>query len=332
MSEAVDEEIESSNAGDPTRSARPARPVAPWLCTLIGVAAAFVGLAPWLVTGMRLPLQSLWAVVTTPDAMPLAMLPFSQYSLSLIFALLVVGAAAAGITARALRPRLPRGGFLLIVSVVIVIQVIAIVQTAVTVDGGLRGGTESALYLGALIVVSVLSLLVGVLVVFLIARAPRAGALIGLSIGAIATQSWLTGFMGVTTPYEIVGLIQWVPPVLVGVAIAWTGLGTVGRVIAALVGIAMVWLAPAAITAVTAAAGMRVFGGRVNEMADYALRVFEMAAFTPELAFRPIIASLVVAAIGLAARSVLLRRDRLNIEHGAHDTDRHDRRDRRGAV
>lgn len=329
MSEAVDQDTESTDAAEPTRSARP---VAPWLCTLIGVAAAFVGLLPWLLTGMRLPLQNLWAVDVPPEAMPVAMLPFSQYSLSLIFALLVVGAAAAGITTRALRPRLPRGGFLLVASGLVVIQAIAIAQTAFTVGGGLRGGAESALYLGALVAVSVLSLLVGVLVVSLIARAPRAGALIGLSIGAIATQSWLTGFLGVTTPYEIVGLIQWVPAVLVGIAVAWTGVGTVARVIAALVSIAIVWLAPAAITAVTAAAGMRVFGGRVNEMADYALRVFEMAAFTRELALRPIIAALVVAAIGLAARSVLLRRDRLNIEHGAHDTDRHDRRDRRGAV
>jgi hypothetical protein len=329
VSEAVDQDTESTDAAEPTRSARP---VAPWLCAVIGVAAAFVGLVPWLVTGMRLPLQNLWAMDAPPEAMPVAMLPFSQYSLSLIFALLVVGAAAAGITARALRPRMPRGGFPLIASGLVVIQIIAITQSAVAVGGGLRGGTESALYLGALVVASVLSLLVGVLVVFLIARAPRGGALIGLTIGAIATQSWLTGFMGVETPYEIVGLVQWVAPVLVGVAIAWTGVGTAGRVIAALVSIAMVWLAPAAITAVTAAAGMRVFGGRVSEMADYALRVFEMAAFTPQLAFRPIIAAVVVAAIGLAARSVLLRRDRLNIEHGAHDTDRHDRRDRRGAV
>src|SRR5690606_11307054 len=107
----------------------------------------------------------------------------------------------------------------------VVIQIIAITQSAVAVGGGLRGGTESALYLGALVVASVLSLLVGVLVVFLIARAPRGGALIGLTIGAIATQSWLTGFMGVETPYEIVGLVQWVAPVLVGVAIAWTGVG-----------------------------------------------------------------------------------------------------------
>ncbi len=332
MSEAVDHEIESTDASEPTRSARPVAPLAPWLCTLIGVAAAFVGLLPWLVTGMRLPLQNLWELSTPPEAMPLAMLPFSQYSLSLIFALLVVGASAAGIAARALRPRMPRGGFALIVTGLVVIQAIAIAQTTVAVAGGLRDGTESVLYLGALALFSVLSLLVGVVAVFLIARAPRAGALIGLTIGAIATTSWLTGFMGLTTPYEIVGLIQWVAPVLVGVAIAWTGLGTTGRIIAALASIAMVWIVPAAITAATAAAGMRVLARQMGEMAEYALQVFGLAAFTPELVWRPIVATVVVAAIGLAVRSVLSRRDRRNIEHGAHDTHRHDRRDRRGAV
>ncbi|NYE19437.1 hypothetical protein [Microbacterium immunditiarum] len=306
--------------------------IRPWLCTLIGVGAAFVGLLPWLVTGMRLPLQNWWELSTPPEAMPLAMLPFSQYSLSLIFALLVVGASAAGIAARALRPRMPRGGFALVVTGLVVIQAIAIAQSTVAVAGGLRDGTESVLYLWALVVVSVLSLLVGVLAVFLIARAPRAGALIGLTIGAIATTSWLTGFMGLTTPYELVALIQWVAPVLVGATIAWTGLGTTGRIIAALASIAMVWIVPAAITAATAAVGMRVLARQLGEMAEYALQVFGLATFTPELAWRPIVVTVVVAAIGLAARSVLSRRDRRNIEHGAPDTDRHDRRDRRRAV
>src|SRR5690606_20410798 len=173
--------------------------------------------------------------------------------------------------------------------------------------------------------------LVGVVTVVLIARAPRGGALIGLTIGAIAVGSWLVGFLS-GAPLELITLAQWVPAVLTGAAIAWTGLGTTGRILAALTSIAMVWLVPAAITAVTSAAGMRVYARQPAEMTEYAVQVFGLAALTPELALRPIIAALVVAAIGLAVRSILRRRDRRNIEHGAHDTHRHDRRDRRGAV
>lgn len=45
----------------------------------LGAAAAIVGLIPWIITGMRLPLQNLWATDTRPADMPLALLPFSQY-------------------------------------------------------------------------------------------------------------------------------------------------------------------------------------------------------------------------------------------------------------
>jgi hypothetical protein len=77
-------------------------------CVGIGVAAAVVALLPWLVTGVRLPLQNLWAVQTLPEDMPIALLPFSQYAVVQIFSLLVVGYGAAGIVVRALRTRLPR--------------------------------------------------------------------------------------------------------------------------------------------------------------------------------------------------------------------------------
>src|SRR5690606_40914719 len=45
----------------------------------IGVAAAVVGLLPWLLTGMRLPLQNLWSHPTSPEDMQHAQLVFNQY-------------------------------------------------------------------------------------------------------------------------------------------------------------------------------------------------------------------------------------------------------------
>lgn len=56
-----------------------------WWRLAIGAVSAVLGLLPWLITGMRLPLQNLWAADTAPDAMPIVLLPFSQYALSLIF-------------------------------------------------------------------------------------------------------------------------------------------------------------------------------------------------------------------------------------------------------
>lgn len=284
------------------------RPLAWWASILIGIAAAAAGLLPWLVTGMRLPLQNLWDAQTAPESMPLALLPFSQYALTQLFGLIVVGSAAAGIAARATRSRLTRGGFGLLTLGVLAVQVVAIAQSALVVGAGLQQRRESLLYLGALTAVCVLSFLIGVAALLLIARAPRAGALIGLTAGAIAAGSWVGGFFqpllatGSDGLYVIVGLIQWVAPVLVGVAIAWTGVNTVGRVVAAVVGLTLLWIAPAAMTGISNAAGSRVLARYPLEMIDYGVSVFGMALFMPEIALRPIVAAVVVAAVGLIAR------------------------------
>ena len=142
---------------------------------------------------------------------------------------------------------------------------------------------------------------------------PRAGALLGLTIGAIAAGPWVSGFFqplllaGTDGLYAVVGLLQWVTPVLVGVAIAWTGLNTVGRVLAALVGLALLWIAPAAMTAISNAAGSRALARDVLDVIDGAVAVFRTALFIPEIALRPIIAAIVVAVVGLIVRWAVRR-------------------------
>ncbi|QEW01916.1 hypothetical protein [Microbacterium lushaniae] len=281
---------------------------------LLAVGAVILGLLPWLATGLRLPLQNLWLLPTAPEDMPLVLLPFSQYSLVLIFAVLVVGAAVAGVVTRSLRNRLSRRGRMLLFGIVPALQLIAIVQTAVAVRSGLAETGQAAVYLAALVGVSALSVLIGMLCQTLIAVAPRAGALLGLTIAAVAASSWIGGFLQPFTLYgpdwllPVVGLIAWVAPLLTGLAIAWTGVSSPGRVVAALASLIVVWVAPAAITGVSSAAGSRVLASDPAAMIEYALQVFASALLTPELALRPIVATVLVAAIGLAARWTIRRR------------------------
>jgi hypothetical protein len=68
------------------------RPINTWKWLGIGAASAVVGLLPWIITGMRLPLQNLWGTNTLPEAMPIGLLPFNQYAIPLIAGILVVGA------------------------------------------------------------------------------------------------------------------------------------------------------------------------------------------------------------------------------------------------
>ena len=309
------ETTESTETTATNASPEPRRRRLPfWAPVLIGVASAVFGLLPWLITGMRLPLQNLWATDAPPDQYPLVLLPFSQYAITLIAAIMIVGAAIAGIVARATRERLPRFGAAAIVIGVLAVQVIATVQTSIVVRGGLQERGESALYLAALVAGTSFAIVVGVLVLLLIARAPKAGAVIGLSIAAIAFGPWVNGLVvpfgtaGTTDVAWLLDVTRWIPPVLIGAAIAWGGVNTVGRVLAAAFALLALWVAPAVMTAISNAVGSRALARYPAEMLDYGLDVFGMALWIPELALPPLIVAVAVAVIGLIGRTIVTRR------------------------
>ncbi|HLS72453.1 MAG TPA: hypothetical protein VK046_01685 [Actinomycetaceae bacterium] len=276
---------------------------------LLGIAGAVLGLLPWLVSGMPLPLQNLWAVDTMPADMPLALLPFNQYLVSQLAAVLVVGGAVAGLAARPLSARLGGRGFLAVPAGLLLVQAVAVVQTAAVVGGGLQERRESSLYLGLLVALSIFAVLVGVAALWLIARAPRAGALVGLGIGALMLAPWLQAPAAFGTLATDAGMIvytlgRWVPAVLVGVAIAWAGIGTVGRAVAAFTVLLALWLVPALIIGVTSAAGTRILARDPAGMLEYGFGVFRLAATSPALVLGPVVAAIAVAALGLVVRSL----------------------------
>ncbi len=295
---------------DPTRTA-PRRDVARWLFLPMGAAAALFGMLPWLATGAGLPLQNLWE--GAPGDAPFVLLPFSQYAVSLIAALLIVGALAAGIVGRALRAATAKGATALLLVGVVVVQLVAVAQTAATVHAGLQVGEEATVYVVGLTAGAVFIVLVGVCALLLVVRAPRGGALIGLVIGAIALGPWTSalivpfGSVSVEPPAALV-LTPWIAPVLAGAAIAWAGVDSVGRVIAAVATVILVWVAPALLTGVSSALGTRVYANSPGDMLDYGVNVFGMALLIPELALRPILATVITAAVGLGIRMLIARR------------------------
>jgi hypothetical protein len=281
-------------------------PPGAWASLGIGAAAALAGLLPWLVHGMQLPLQNLGERMTGPA--DIVLLPFSQYALTLIAALLVVGAAAAGIASRSVRLRF---GFVLLG--MLAIQTIAITETTIVVRLILRPRTDSVVYLAFLVAVSALAMLIGVIVAVLTARAPRAGAVIGFAIAGVLASSWLSQLLvplgSIDTPSPFVlFILRWIGPVLVGLAIAWAGIGSPGRIFADLAALIILWIGPALITGVQSAAGSRVLAHSIPDMFDYAQRVFTSAATMPELVVPPLLVAVGVAAVGLVVRAVAGRR------------------------
>ena len=279
----------------------------------IGAAGAIVGLLPWLVTGARLPLQNLGAGSVAD--MPVALLPFSQYYLTSIVALLVVGSAVAGIAGRALADRRPRHGTLALAAGVLAVQLIAAVQATLVTRALLEASSRAALYTAAIVAVIVVSLLVGTLVLLLIARAPVPGATIGLSLAALVSATWIgTAFRDLLllAPYEVsqpvLAVLRWMPAVLVGAAIAWGGLRTWGRVAASVVSLAALWIGPAFFTAVANAAGTRVLAAYPAEMAEFGVGVFLQALTIPEVVLPPLVVAAAIGVAGAAAGALWRRR------------------------
>lgn len=290
----------------------------PFVVVAAGVVAAAIGLLPWLVTGMRLPLQNLWATPTLPADMPIALLPFSQYAVTRLFGLVVIGYAIGGIAARATRHRHPRRTPLVVAITVLAVHVVATVQAAVVVESGLQDRTASVIYLVALLAVVLFSTLVGLLVLGLVSTSPPPGAMIGLTLAAVASGPWLGGFTALFTPisagseiWPLLAAIRWLPAVLVGTALAWSGIGSRGRIAAALVSLTLLWVLPAGFTAVSAAVGSRVLLPYPAELLDYGVGVFTSALFLPELALPPLLVAVAVAALGLVARRLVSRRRRV---------------------
>lgn len=125
---------------------------------LYGAGAAVLALLPWLVTGMRLPLQNLWGRVVAPDRMPVALLPLSQYAVALLFGLLVGGWALAGIlgrfTAGRSRGTAARWRRVAVLGAgVLAVDCLAAGQALPVDAAGLTASSESTIYLAGLVAV-----------------------------------------------------------------------------------------------------------------------------------------------------------------------------------
>ena len=171
---------------------------------LLGAGAALFALLPWAITGMRLPLQQLWSQQTLPEDMPIALLPFHMYFALTVAALIVIGSTIAGLIGRNVAARHPRSALGALVGGVVGVQVIATAQTSIVLLSGLQDSRTSMLYLTLLVGGTIAAILLGLGMLLLIARGPKAGALLALSIAAIAFTTWMNALF-----FPIGGYREW---------------------------------------------------------------------------------------------------------------------------
>lgn len=274
----------------------------------LGVVAAAIGIAPWWVTGARLPLQNLWQREVLPDAMPVALLPASQYFSTRILVLLLVGGAIAGIAARLLRRTLPTTDWATAAGVLLV-HVVAILQTYVTLADGLGIATHGAdsrarLYFAGMLGGTIVSAALAQGAFWLISRRAAAPAALGVSLAAVPFASWLVGAIGLLSgpagpPWEVSMVYRWLPALIVGAALGWCGVLPLRRAGVWVAGLLALLITPALFTAVSNALGMRVLDGDLREMADVAARIFPAALGS---GIAPTILALMIAAAVVAVR------------------------------
>jgi iron complex transport system permease protein len=300
------------------------------LALAVGVAAAVLGLLPWIVAGLRLLPQDLWAEdIATAADMPLALLPFDLHSAALLAAVIVVGGGIAGTAARLLRPRLPRAGAWLVLAGLLLVQVVALVQTATVTADGLgvddmrppgvdptgAGISEAQVQLVALVAGTIAAILVGAVVALVLALAPAGVAVVAVALPAVLLGAWIRGgvppvdgFVRPPGPALLV-VARWTPPVVLGLAIAATGLRGDGRIVGAVLATVLLWLGQAAVIAVSSALGSGALLRHPLELADFARAVFVAALGPPTRVLPELAATVLVGVLGaLVVRAIPRRR------------------------
>jgi hypothetical protein len=283
------------------------------LGSLLGILAGLLGLAPWLITGARLPLQNLWGAEVLPDQMPVSLLPLSQYKLTALVALLTAGGAIAGLALRIWQPARRRLVAWCAASGVLAVQITAAAQSFMVLDGGLTGGTLARIYFAGLLAGTVASITAGLVAFLLLRSNPRALAALGAGLVAVPFTSWavlwLVGFVGQTNlPAAVPSAARWVPALIVGCALAWCGLRPARRGVVWLADLALLWVVPALFTSVSYVLGTRVLAGDLQEMLLMSRQILAATLGPAGGALPTILLALAIATAGVGIRSVAARR------------------------
>ncbi|WP_147915265.1 hypothetical protein [Ruania zhangjianzhongii] len=298
-----------------SRTGRPTLPrllLPPWAYPLVGIGATLIGLLPWFRGGLQLPLQNLWATPTLPGDMPLVLVPLNQYYLDTILGLFVTAGVVGGVVARAAPPahRALSGG--LTAAGAFLAFAFACVQSALVLAEGLAEQDDrSSTYLVLVVAWAAASGLAGLLVLILLARAPRAGATVAMAIAAPAVGSWaqtlLAPSIALASPaaQTAVGYLHWLPAVLVGVALAWCGVRTSGRIGAWVMSLVLLWVVPAVLTVIGYLAGFRASGG-VMESLGSGLDLLGLL-LAPDIAGPPVLLALAIGVLGSVSIWIVLR-------------------------
>lgn len=273
----------------------------------IGVAGGILGIVPWLAGGGILPLQNLWATQTMPEDMPFSLLPLSQYSVTTVFALVLLGGVFAGVAVHVLAHRRPVAAWpasvgVLLVQATAVAQSFAVLAEGLALGGG--GDRRALLYFAGMLAGTLVAVLSAQLGFWMTSRRSAGVAALGVALAAVPFASWVArlvvSFTGEAFPPPFLSpLVQWLPAVVVGIALVWCGVRPASRLVVWVVALLSLWLVPALFTALQYGLGMRVLDGDVAEMLRASAEVFPLALAE---VWMPVVVAFAIGVVGTIVR------------------------------
>ncbi|MCI1018684.1 hypothetical protein HWD99_08625 [Microbacterium sp. C5A9] len=292
-------------------AAHAATPPARLLPFLIGVGGGILGLLPWILGGARLPLQNLWVIATMPDAMPLVLLPVSQYYVIVLFAIVLLGGVFAGLAVRLVARRRALAVWPAALGV-LAVHALAIVESFGMTATGLALGSDiqAVVYLVGLLGGAIAATLLAQLAFWMTLHRSDGIAAFGVALAAVPFGEWVgrwfLAFTGeVFPPVFLPAVVQWVPAIVVGLALVWCGVRPLRRLLVWVVSLLVLWLLPAVLMSMLYALGSRVILGDFAEMATAAVRIFP--ALLAEDGVLPVVAALVIGIVGTVVRMLVGR-------------------------
>lgn len=291
------------------------RSVTTLLSVATGAVSAGVGLLPWLVTDRRLPLQNIWDELVMQDDMPVAFVPLSQYFVVNIAAMVLVGAAVAGISVRlAARRDVALQPWLVTLSLV-ALQAGALIQSTIVLLAGLEVSSRGHIYAYGMAAGVAITIGLGALVLLGLARGAMTAIVLSLTATSLALATWIPLLVrpfgdawSSAMPADVVrtawSLSTWLPALVVGALIGWCGASTVRRFVTSFAAVTALWVVPAVITTVMHTLGSRVLLRFPADLPEVAVQTFLNALVSFGAPQRIFVALAIAVVVAITLRSI----------------------------
>ena len=282
---------------------------------LVGVVAAAVGLLPWLVTSMELPLLGIARIYHAPEQASVALLPLSHFYLMTTVAMVLVGSALAGAVTRLAATRDKALSVRFVVTGAVAVQVIALIQAASTLNDGIQPTSQGEAYLFAISFAVIVAIAAGALVVVGLARSGVPATTLATTVGALALGPWISA---VILPLEgewmegvSITRLDWattlstlVPILIVGVVAGWCGVSSPRRAVATATAFIALWLVPRLIIAYGSAVSLHTSMRDPQAVLSTGTRMLTDLLVSSSAFYQLFMAAVVALVVAIAMRTI----------------------------